>query len=63
MRKKIIKFADKLVRGNWYILKHQKEKIENEKKRCNRSRSKSEEISESEIIRWAINNMPPYEKN
>jgi len=59
--KKIIKFAGKLIRGNWYVFQHQKDKIENEKKRFNKGKKNADKISESDIIRFLINNMTHYE--
>lgn len=63
MKKNIIKFAEKLIRGNWYVLQHQFDKVVDAVKKYNKGKQKSEKISQSEIIRFAIDNMPPYEKN
>lgn len=63
MIKKIIKFAEKLIRGNWYVLQHQMDKVIDAVKNYNKGKKKNEKISQSEIIRWAIDKMPPYEKN
>lgn len=63
MKKKIIKFAEKLIRGNWYVLQHQFDKVVDEVKKYNKGKKGNDRTSQSEIIRWAIDNMPPYEKN
>ena len=63
MKKKILKFAEKLIRGNWYVLQHQMDKVTDVVKIYNKGKKGKERISQSDIIRWAIDNMPPYEKN
>jgi hypothetical protein len=47
-KKIITKFADKIVRANWYVLKYQMDKV--------KAKAKKMKISESEVIRDLIDN-------
>ena len=46
MLKKILKFSDKLVRANWYVMKYQMDKV--------KASAKKRGVTESEVVRNLI---------
>jgi hypothetical protein len=58
--KKVV--IEKFVRGNWYVTKDQKKKLEGVLKEVNKGKKGKDRVSESDIIRFLITNMRFYEK-